>query len=57
MCIDVLQYPELMNISNKDEAYANMSHKQIQFIYKKIHSKYLNTLTEIYRLFVHTHLP
>ena len=49
--------PELMSISNKYEAYANMSHKQIQFIYKKIQLKYLNTLTEIYTLFIHTHSP
>ena len=48
--------PELMTISNKREAYANMSHKQIQFICKKIQSKYLNTLTEIYTLLIHTYI-
>ena len=46
--------PELMNISNKYKAYANMSPKLIHLIYKKMQSKYLNTLTKIYTLFILT---
>ena len=49
--------PELMNVSNKYEVYTNMSYKQIQFIYKKIQSKYVNTLTEMYTFFILTHSP
>ena len=44
---------DLINISNKHEAYTYVSHKQIQFIYKKIQSKYLKALTEVYTVYTY----